>query len=111
MSACVALFVRMAIAGAGVDEKTAGYYLGVYGLLFMIGRFAGTAIMRFVEPAKLLSIYSVVCIVLSSIAIFTEGKFVVLALGGLGFFMSIMSLRPFSFSSLSFISSLDCYLG
>lgn len=94
---CVtSFFVRMAIAGAGVDEKTAGYYLGVYGLLFMIGRFAGTAIMRFVKPAKLLSIYSVVCILLSSIAIFTEGKFVVLALGGLGFFMSIMFPTIFS---------------
>ena len=94
---CVtSFFVRMAIVGAGVDEKTAGYYLGVYGLLFMIGRFAGTAIMRFVQPAKLLSIYSVVCILLSSIAIFTEGKFVVLALGGLGFFMSIMFPTIFS---------------
>ncbi len=94
---CVtSFFVRMAIAGAGVDEKTAGYYLGVYGLLFMIGRFAGTAIMRFVEPAKLLSIYAVVSILLSSIAIFTEGKFVVLALGGLGFFMSIMFPTIFS---------------
>lgn len=94
---CVtSFFVRMAITGAGVDEKTAGYYLGVYGLLFMIGRFAGTAIMRFVKPAKLLSIYSVVCIILSSIAIFTEGKFVVLALGGLGFFMSIMFPTIFS---------------
>jgi MFS transporter, FHS family, L-fucose permease len=94
---CVtSFFVRMAITGAGVDEKTAGYYLGVYGLLFMIGRFAGTLIMRYVQPAKLLSIYSVVCILLSSIAIFTEGKFVVLALGGLGFFMSIMFPTIFS---------------
>lgn len=94
---CVtSFFVRMAIVGASVDEKTAGYYLGVYGLLFMIGRFAGTAIMRFVKPEKLLSIYSVACILLSSIAIFTEGKFVVLALGGLGFFMSIMFPTIFS---------------
>ena len=94
---CVtSFFVRMAIAGGGVDEKTAGYYLSVYGLLFMIGRFAGTVIMRYVKPAKLLSIYAVVCIILSSIAIFTEGKFVVLALGGLGFFMSIMFPTIFS---------------
>ena len=94
---CVtSFFVRMAIAGGGVDEKTAGYYLSIYGLLFMIGRFAGTVIMRYVKPAKLLSIYAVVCIILSSIAIFTEGKFVVLALGGLGFFMSIMFPTIFS---------------
>jgi MFS transporter, FHS family, L-fucose permease len=94
---CVtSFFIRMAMSGGGVDEKTAGYYLGTYGLLFMIGRFAGTAIMRFVEPARLLSIYAVVCIVLSAIAIFAEGQFVVLALGGLGFFMSIMFPTIFS---------------
>ena len=94
---CVtSFFVRMAITGGGVDEKTAGYYLGVYGLLFMIGRFAGTAIMRYVQPARLLSIYAVACILLSAIAVFTEGRFVVLALGGLGFFMSIMFPTIFS---------------
>lgn len=94
---CVtSFFVRMAIVGGGVDEKTAGWYLSAYGLLFMTGRFAGTAIMRVVEPAKLLSIYSVMCIFLSGIAIFTAGQFVVVALGGLGFFMSIMFPTIFS---------------
>src|SRR5690606_35415004 len=40
---CVtSFFIRMAQQGAGVDEKTAGYYLGIYGLLFMGGRFVGT---------------------------------------------------------------------
>jgi len=88
---CVtSFFVRMAIAGGGVDEKTAGYYLSIYGILFMVGRFAGSAIMRFIAPQKLLSLYAVVCILLSIIAIKTDGQYVVLALGGLGFFMSIM---------------------
>jgi MFS transporter, FHS family, L-fucose permease len=94
---CVtSFFIRMAMSGGGVDEKTAGYYLGTYGLLFMIGRFAGTFIMRFVEPARLLSIYTVVCILLSAVAVFAAGQFVVLALGGLGFFMSIMFPTIFS---------------
>jgi FHS family L-fucose permease-like MFS transporter len=94
---CVtSFFVRMAIKGGGVDEKTAGYYLGVYGLLFMIGRFAGTFFMRFIKPAKLLSIYAIVCILLSLIAINADGKNVVLALGGLGFFMSISFPTIFS---------------
>ena len=94
---CVtSFFVRMAISGGGVDEKTAGYYLSVYGLLFMIGRFAGTFLMRFVKPAKLLSIYAVICIILSLVAIYADGKNVVLALGGLGFFMSIMFPTIFS---------------
>ncbi|MEY2596080.1 MAG: hypothetical protein RL634_914 [Bacteroidota bacterium] len=88
---CVtSFFIRMAIAGGGVDEKTAGYYLSVYGILFMIGRFAGSAIMRYVAPQKLLSLYAAVCILLSFVAIKTDGQYVVVALGGLGFFMSIM---------------------
>lgn len=94
---CVtSFFIRMAISGGGVDEKTAGYYLGVYGLLFMVGRFIGTIIMRFISPEKLLSIYASLCIVLSFLAISAEGKNVVLALGGLGFFMSIMFPTIFS---------------
>ncbi len=89
-------FVRMAMVGGGVDEKTAGYYLGVYGLLFMVGRFAGTAIMKFIRAEKLLALYSVACILLSFVAIYAEGQYVVIALGGLGFFMSIMFPTIFS---------------
>ena len=94
---CVtSFFIRMAISGGGVDEKTAGYYLGVYGLLFMAGRFIGTIIMRYIQPAKLLTIYALLCILLSFITIYADGKNVVLALGGLGFFMSIMFPTIFS---------------
>lgn len=94
---CVtSFFIRMAVSGGGVDEKTAGYYLGVYGLLFMSGRFIGTIIMRYIQPATLLSVYALLCILLSGVAIFAEGKNVVLALGGLGFFMSIMFPTIFS---------------
>jgi MFS transporter, FHS family, L-fucose permease len=94
---CVtSFFIRMAIAGGGVDEKTAGYYLSAYGFLFMIGRFAGSAVVSYIAPAKLLSLYALICIVLSAVAIFTAGQFVVFALGGLGFFMSIMFPTIFS---------------
>lgn len=94
---CVtSFFVRAAIEGGGVDEKTAGYYLGIYGLLFMVGRFAGTALLSFARPAVLLSTYAVACILLSGVAIYADGQYVVLALGGLGFFMSIMFPTIFS---------------
>lgn len=94
---CVtSFFIRMAISGGGVDEKTAGYYLGIYGLLFMSGRFIGTIIMRYIQPARLLTIYASLCILLSFVAIYADGKNVVLALGGLGFFMSIMFPTIFS---------------
>ncbi|MCP9762682.1 L-fucose:H+ symporter permease [Lacihabitans soyangensis] len=95
---CVtSFFVRMAISGGGVDEKTAGFYLSiVYGLLFMSGRFVGTFLMRYITPSKLLSIYATICIILSLVAIYADGKNVVIALGGLGFFMSIMFPTIFS---------------
>ncbi|PWK20274.1 FHS family L-fucose permease-like MFS transporter [Arcicella aurantiaca] len=94
---CVtSFFIRMAISGGGVDEKTAGYYLGIYGLLFMSGRFIGTIIMRYIQPARLLTIYAGLCILLSLVAVYADGKNVVLALGGLGFFMSIMFPTIFS---------------
>lgn len=94
---CVtSFFIRAAIAGGGVDEKTAGYYLSVYGILFMVGRFVGSAIMRVIAPNKLLSLYAIICIALSIVAIKTDGQYVVVALGGLGFFMSIMFPTIFS---------------
>lgn len=94
---CVtSFFIRMAITGGGVDEITAGWYLSIYGMLFMIGRFVGSGLVKYLPPARLLSIYAMVCILLSAVAIFADGKFVVFALGGLGFFMSIMFPTIFS---------------
>lgn len=88
---CVtSFFIRMAKQGGGIDEKTAGYYLGVYGLLFMLGRFAGTFFLRFISAHKLLAIYAVASVLLCLMAIFGEGAYVIYALGGLGFFMSVM---------------------
>ena len=94
---CVtSFFIRMAKQGGGLDEKTAGYYLSIYGLLFMGGRFFGTFLLKFVARHKLLTIYAVFCTVLCLIAILGKGGYVVYALGGLGFFMSIMFPTIFS---------------
>ena len=94
---CVtSFFIRMAKQGGGLDEKTAGFYLSIYGLLFMIGRFAGTFLLRFISQQKLLSIYAVICTLLCLTAILGSGEYVVYALGGLGFFMSIMFPTIFS---------------
>jgi len=88
---CVtSFFIRMAQQGGGFDEKTAASYLAIYGLLFTVGRFAGTAILQFVSSSKLLAIYAVISILLCLVAILGQGSYVVYALGGLGFFMSIM---------------------
>ena len=89
-------FVRMAQQGGGFDEKKAGYYLVVYGTLFMIGRFVGTFLLKFVKQEKLLTIYAVICTLLCAIAILGKGEYVVYALCGLGFFVSIMFPTIFS---------------
>jgi L-fucose:H+ symporter permease len=94
---CVtSFFIRMAQQGAGVDEKTAGYFLGVYGLLFMCGRFVGTLLLRYMTAQRLLAIYAVCCAVLAAVAISGTGMVILYALGGLGFFMSIMFPTIFS---------------
>src|SRR5690606_35807181 len=75
---------------------TAGYYLGIYGLLFMAGRFVGTFLLRFTTANRLLSLYALVCTGLAAIAVLGSGMVVLYALGGLGFFMSIMFPTIFS---------------
>lgn len=89
---CVtSFFVRMAIKGGGVDEKTAGYYLGtIYGVLFLAGRFIGTLLTKYIASHKLLTIYAVMASLLCLLAIFGNGSIVIYALGAMGFFMSIM---------------------
>ncbi len=89
---CVSsFFIMMATEAAGMNEKVAAGYLGLgYGLAFMTGRFIGTFLMRYVAPAKLLSLYAAINIVLSAIAITTEGMVTIYALIGIAFFMSIM---------------------
>ena len=71
-------------------EKEAGVYL-VYALLaFGIGRFVSTALMRKFQPNKLMGIFSIVNIVLTTIAIVHPGFFGVWALVLSSFFMSLM---------------------
>jgi len=89
-------FIQAAQQGGGLGEKEAGYYLAVYGMLFMVGRFVGTALLRYLPSQRLLSIYAVISIGLCALAAFGSGPSVIYALGGLGFFMSIMFPTIFS---------------
>jgi MFS transporter, FHS family, L-fucose permease len=89
---CVSsFFILFTTKAAAINEKTAADYLGLgYGLAFMSGRFIGTYLMRFVQPAKLLTLYAAINIVLTTVAILTHGMVTVYALIGVAFFMSIM---------------------
>jgi len=94
---CVgSFFIKMATTSAGLDEDTSAKFLGFYGLSFMLGRFFGTYFMQFVLPKRLLSIYAIICLLLTCYVIFGSGISVVYTLIAISFFMSIMFPTIFS---------------
>ena len=74
----------------GITEKEASYYSGIAGLLFMLGRFAGTFFMQYIKPPKLLSLYTVICVGLCAELILGKGMGTLYAMLAVAFFMSIM---------------------
>lgn len=91
-------FIRFLNQAAQISEKPAAYYLSLALLLFMIGRFVGTFLMKFVAPARLLAIYALCNIALLAFAIGFKGMPTAYALMGVEFFMSIMFPTIFSLS-------------
>lgn len=83
-------FINFVQDAVGVGEKIAANYLGFSLMGFMIGRFAGTAMMRFVKPERMLVGYGLIAAALCAISIGTTGWASVIALGLTSFFMSIM---------------------
>jgi len=86
----LSFLILFATQAAEIDEITASYYSGIAGLAFMAGRFAGTALMKFITPSKLLSVFSLSCILLSAVTIWGTGIVTLYAVIGISFFMSIM---------------------
>lgn len=95
---CVfSFFILFAVDAAGIDRVKAADYLGWgCGMAFMIGRFAGTFFMKFIPPARLLTIYALLSTVLSGVAMFAQGMVAVYAVIAIAFFMSIMFPTIFS---------------
>lgn len=73
-----------------VSERQAAYLLSASLVLFMIGRFSGTAVMHRVRPAALLGLYAVINILLCAVAALASGWVALGALILVSFFMSIM---------------------
>lgn len=86
-----ALFINYCTEkNVGISNEQASYYLSASLLLFTIGRFAGTAIMKFIAPNKLLALYAVINIMLCAIAVWFDGMLPIYALMAIFFFESIM---------------------
>ncbi|MBS1520189.1 MAG: L-fucose:H+ symporter permease [Bacteroidetes bacterium] len=83
----------------GFSEKTSSKVLIFLAFLgFMVGRFTGTYLMKFISPAKLLMTYCIINISLLLLAFTLPGSIAVFALMGVPFFMSIMFPTIFSLS-------------
>ena len=94
---CVlSLFILYLTQSAQITEIQAADYLSIGGLAFLIGRFLGTALMRFIQPRKLLTAYALICVALCVIAIVGHGTITIYTLIAICFFMSIMFPTIFS---------------
>ena len=86
-----ALFINYCTeSGVDIDNKKASGLLSLSLLLFTIGRFVGTALMRKIAPNKLLTYYAVINILLCGIIMWKYEWVSVFALIALFFFESIM---------------------
>ena len=86
-----ALFINYCTApGHGIDNEKAAYLLGVGMILFTVGRFAGTALMKMIAPNKLLMIYAIINVILCAIVVTGTGIISIYSLIAVFFFESIM---------------------
>ena len=84
-------FIRFSRYTMNLPEKDAAYRWGFIAMVgFMLGRFAGTFFMKYIKPARLLTVYAVINILLLTIALMATGQIAVYALLAVPFFMSIM---------------------
>jgi FHS family L-fucose permease-like MFS transporter len=90
------LFILYATKSAGISQIQAADYLGACGIAFLIGRFLGTFLMRYIQPQTLLAIYAVINILLCLVAVFGHGMITVFTVIAICFFMSIMFPTIFS---------------
>jgi MFS transporter, FHS family, L-fucose permease len=88
---CVgSFFIRYSRYVNDIPEKVAANWWFIAMVGFMLGRFSGTFLMKYIKPAKLLAAYAVINIVLLFVAVFTKGALAVYAVMLIPFFMSIM---------------------
>lgn len=84
-------FIRFSRYTMDLPEKKAALWWGFIAMVgFMVGRFVGTALMKFIKPSRLLTLYSLINVLLIAVAITARGNVAVYALLAVPFFMSIM---------------------
>jgi FHS family L-fucose permease-like MFS transporter len=82
--------IRYAQSEIGITDKAAASYVIAALILFAVGRFIGTALLRFVPATKLLGVFAVINIALTAYAATVGGLYGLYAMVACSFFMSIM---------------------
>ncbi len=96
---CVSsFFIRYLQQTSGFNEKDAANYLAIALLGFMVGRFVGTFLMKYIQAQHLLTIYAIINVMLLTLVVLYGGMFSLYALIGVEFFMSIMFPTIFALS-------------
>jgi FHS family L-fucose permease-like MFS transporter len=89
-------FIRFSKFSNGTPEKEAAYFLSLAMLGFLIGRFFGTFLTRYIPAPRLLLIYALLGAGLLTIAVTQQSDLAVWAVMGVPFFLSIMFPTIFS---------------
>ncbi len=82
----------------GMAARVAAFYLLGHQIGFMIGRFSGSAMMKRIAPARLLSVFALGCLICVTVALVGAGIVPVWAVVLIGFFHSIMFPTIFALS-------------
>jgi FHS family L-fucose permease-like MFS transporter len=82
----------------GTPDKTAANYLKLHLLGFMIGRFAGSAMMKYVPAPRLLGVFAAGAVACVIVALTLSGGIPIWAVVFIGFFHSIMFPTIFALS-------------
>jgi FHS family L-fucose permease-like MFS transporter len=92
-----AFFINYCHEKMGMSDKEASTYMGLLFMgLMLVGRFAGTALMRFIAPNKLLAAFALGSILMCLIVAQSWGMVSFIALLMINFFFSIMFPTIFS---------------
>ena len=75
---------------AGLPPHDAGRLLALYWGGAMVGRFLGSAVMRRLEPGKVLAFNAIAAIALVALAVIVEGRVAMWAMLAIGLFNSVM---------------------
>lgn len=81
-------YVQATLPGTPADQ--AADYLTAALVCFMLGRFVGAALMRYVRPAQLLALFAAIDVVLAVLAAMLPGRVGACVLVACSFFMSLM---------------------